>query len=68
MVKECSYCLNKYKDSVIGEPPNFSGGYINGYWFCKTCIKHSYGGESESEKIEILSQIAEDRSSRDLNV
>jgi hypothetical protein len=66
MSKECSYCLNKYKDSVVGDPPNSAGGYINGFWFCKICIKHSFGKEAESKKIKILTNIAEERSTKDI--
>lgn len=67
MSVRCSYCNNKYKSKFI-EIPEFIGGYINGYWFCKDCLEYGFKqkSNSESDRILKLSQFAEKRKDKDI--
>lgn len=60
----CSYCEDgEFKENMV-KPPDCIGGYINGYWFCQWCLEYGMSDrtDSEKERIELLSEIAEQKS------
>ena len=61
-MSRCNYCEEKYKD-INDNTVSSKGGYINGYWFCKICIKFGLLDESdsESERIKMLCDVAKGR-------